>query len=637
MGRLKKNLGLFDVFAISTGAMISSGLFLLPGLAAAQTGLSVPLAYLVAGVLMIPAMLSKAELATAMPRAGGTYYFLDRAMGPLIGTIGGIGTWISLILKSGFALIGMGAYIALFIDVPIIGVALILTVLLCFANIVGAKESSGLQRLLVTILLAVVGGFLLVGLEGTALGDAVIHREQAFLLDGMNGFLATVGLVFVSYAGLTKVASVAEEVKNPDRNIPLGMMLSLGVATLTYTACVGVMALVIPPERLHSDLAPMATATEILAGDWARPAVLLIVVAATAAFVSTANAGILSASRFPFAMARDRLLPSKFAIVGAAGTPLVGIVATSLLIGGVIVLLDVTTVAKLASGLKLLLFSLVNLCVIVMREGRLDYYRPGFKSPLYPGIQIAGMLVPLWLIAEMGLVAMSFTAGLVVVGGLWYLGYARGRVARRGAIFHVFERLGNHRWDGLDHELRRILHEKGPHPADPLGATLGDAEAIEVDTDSFADVAAAAAARFADRTGLPADDLAEAFIAETRIGMMPVVDSAAFPHHQYLGVERPEIVVVRTPGGVDLRLDPDEAHVAPERPLSTFIFLLSPDGNAASHYRILAHIAGRFEEALAEALKAPEEGAEVIDLTALRVLRGSDQPQPPKSPARAES
>jgi amino acid transporter len=111
--RLSKELGLLDVYAISTGAMFSSGFFLLPGVAAAGTGPSVILAYLLAGIFILPAMLSVAELSTAMPRAGGAYYFLDRSLGPLVGTVGGLGAWFGLVLKSAFALVGMGAYLAL--------------------------------------------------------------------------------------------------------------------------------------------------------------------------------------------------------------------------------------------------------------------------------------------------------------------------------------------------------------------------------------------------------------------------------------------------------------------------------------------------------------------------------------------
>ncbi|MDX1675129.1 MAG: amino acid permease, partial [Longimicrobiales bacterium] len=215
-GSLTKQLKLFDVFAISTGAMFSSGFFLLPGIAAAGAGPSVVLAYLIASLFILPAMLSVAELATAMPKAGGAYYFLDRSLGPLVGTVGGLGTWIALILKSAFALVGMGAYLALFIDVPMKPLAVALTVLFMAVNIVGAKETSGLQRLLVTVLLVVLGFFIAQGLwELFGIGaeaGRVGEQFTPFLPFGVNGLMATVGLVFVSYAGLTKVASVAEEV-----------------------------------------------------------------------------------------------------------------------------------------------------------------------------------------------------------------------------------------------------------------------------------------------------------------------------------------------------------------------------------------------------------------------------------------
>lgn len=97
--KLSKELGLSDVYAIATGAMFSSGFFLLPGLAAAETGPSVFLAYLVSGIIVLPTMFSVAELATAMPKAGGTYYIIDRSLGPMIGTIGGFGSWVALVLK----------------------------------------------------------------------------------------------------------------------------------------------------------------------------------------------------------------------------------------------------------------------------------------------------------------------------------------------------------------------------------------------------------------------------------------------------------------------------------------------------------------------------------------------------------
>ncbi len=134
--RLNKDLGLFDVYAISTGAMFSSGFFLLPGIASAESGPAVVLAYFIGGIMVLPAMFSASELSTAMPRAGGPYYFLDRSLGPMVGTVGGLGTWMALIFKSAFALVGMGAYLTLFMDVPIKPIAVGLT--LFFAGLSGS-------------------------------------------------------------------------------------------------------------------------------------------------------------------------------------------------------------------------------------------------------------------------------------------------------------------------------------------------------------------------------------------------------------------------------------------------------------------------------------------------------------------
>ena len=147
--RLEKQLGLWDVYALATGATLSSGFFLLPGLAAVGAGAAMPLAYLLGALILLPGLLSIVELATAMPKAGGVYYFLDRSMGPLLGTIGGFGTWISLILKAAFALIGVGAYLRIFFpDLPMAPIAGGFAVFFGLVNYFGAKKSGSFQVVL---------------------------------------------------------------------------------------------------------------------------------------------------------------------------------------------------------------------------------------------------------------------------------------------------------------------------------------------------------------------------------------------------------------------------------------------------------------------------------------------------------
>ena len=602
--RLKKTLTLFDVYAISTGAMFSSGFFLLPGLATAKAGPGAVLAYFLAGVLILPAMFSKAELTTAMPKAGGTYYFLDRSLGPLAGTVGGLGTWLALVLKSAFALVGMGAYLVFYLDVPIKPLAVALTVAFAVLNVVGAKETSGLQRIFVTVLVAVLAFFVVQGLaEVAGLGAAEVGRQfTPFLPFGGEGLLATIGLVFVSYAGLTKVSSVAEEVQDPDRNIPLGMMLSLATATAIYCVGVFIMVAVLEPSELRSDLTPVATAAAVFF-DWlpGGAGLVLIVVAAVAAFASTGNAGILSASRYPLAMARDGLVTRRLAVLGASGTPTAAIVLTSALMIAVILLLDVEGIAKLASAFQLLIFGLINVSVIVMRESHIASYVPGYRSPLYPWVQVVGIVAPLVLIAQLGALAIATSLGVVAVGVAWYVVYVapNPEVVREGAVYHLFARLGERRFEGLDAELRTILKDKGLTDETPFEHLVTSAPVIDLDGDeSFADVVALAAGRLAGPTGLPADRLAEGLLAGSRTGATPVSHGVALPHVRLAEVSEPALALVRTRRPLAVRVDTDgDREPDADRRVHAVLVLVSPLEPPGRHLRTLAALARRIDDA----------------------------------------
>ncbi|MCL7978675.1 MAG: amino acid permease [marine benthic group bacterium] len=599
--KLQKNLTLFDVYAISTGAMFSSGFFLLPGIAYAQAGPAVVLAYLLAGIAVLPAMLSKAELATAMPRAGGTYYFLDRALGPLVGTVGGLGAWLALVLKSAFALVGLGAYLGLFFDVPIRPVAVGLTLLFLAFNLFGAKETSGLQRVLVSALVGILILFVIEGL--LSLGETGIdvreERFTPFMPHGTLGLLSTVGLVFVSYAGLTKVASVAEEVQNPDRNLPLGMILSLVTATLIYVLGVAVMVAVLEPESLAVDLTPVASAADVVM-HWlpGRTELWLIVIAAFAAFASTANAGIMSASRFMLAMGRDHLISDRFARIGRFKTPTWGVLLTSLATIAAVLLLDVEGLAKLASAFMLLLFALINLAVIVMRESEIEAYDPGFKSPLYPWMQIAGFLIPIWLILEMGWLALGFTAGVIGVSTLWYFLYAHHRLVREGAIYHVFARLGRQKFEGLDRELRQILKEKGLRQAEPFDELVAHASVEDVAAPiAFDELVSRASSRLSGVLGVKREELENRFLAGTKIGMTPVSRGTALPHLRLANLEKAQLLMARCAPGVEMEGSGVSAQaIEAAEPIQAVFFLISPEGNPGEHLRMLARIASRVDD-----------------------------------------
>lgn len=591
--KLSKKLTLYDLYAVSTGAMFSSGFFLLPGIAAMETGNSVYLAYLAAGFLILPSMFSIAELSTAMPKAGGTYYFLDRSLGPLMGTIGGLGSWIALVFKSAFALIGMGAYLSLFVDLPILPLALVLTVGFGVLNVFGAKETAILQRVLVTALVVIMAFFIIQGLNYLYIAQNPLPemREQNFFTNGVNGFISTIGLVFVSYAGLTKATSIAEEVQNPDRVIPLGMILSLVTASLVYVVGVYIMVQVLPAQEFFSSLTPVADAGRVVLDFMpGESGLLLVVIAAIAAFASTGNAGIMSASRYPLAMSRDGLISASFGKIGKFKTPHIAVIATTLTMALVLLLFDVEAVAKLASAFQLLLFLLINLSVIVMRESRIEAYKPGYKSPFYPWVQILGMGISLWLVAEMGLLAVGLTGTMIILCIGWYFYYAHGTVKRQGAIYHIHARLGQLRYEALEHELMTIINEKNLNSSLTYEEVIARSIVLHVEEDhsNIDRLFLKATITLNSRLKLDRTYLKE-HLSDLGNNFIEMKDGVFFKYVQLDEVIIPEMLSVHSANGIRFMVGKEE------KTAHAILFLATPKDKPLLHMRIIGHLAELIE------------------------------------------
>jgi amino acid transporter len=458
---LKRDLGLLGIFCIASGAMISSGLFVLPGIAYSKAGPAIILAYGIASLLVLPAILAKAELSTAMPKAGGTYFFIDRAMGPLMGTIGGFAAWFSLAFKSAFALVGIGIF-AYLIN-PIFNdelytkiIAVIFCIIFAIINMRGVKHSEKTQIFLVLGLLLLLIVYIIVGLFFINTSNF-----DNFVPYGEWSIFSTAGLILVSYGGLTKVCSVAEECKNPGRNIPLGMFLSWGIISIIYILVIYVTVGLVDPNVLSGSVRPItdgANAIPILAGFGGG----LMAIAAILAFISTANAGILAASRNPMAMGKDQLLPKDFAYVSKRGTPTFSIISTSGFMIFVILFLDLENLVKTASTLKILLFVFVIISVIIMRQSKIRNYRPKFKTPFYPYVLIAGLIGFIFVLSQMGIVPMVLVGCFILFGLFWYAIFARDKIWREYTFLHLIEQITQTKSTGylVDEELREILIER---------------------------------------------------------------------------------------------------------------------------------------------------------------------------------
>jgi len=557
---LHRKLGFWSVFCIASGAMISSGLFVLPGLVYREAGPAVVLAYALAGLLVIPAMLSKAELCTAMPKSGGTYFFIERTMGALPGTFAGLANWFSIALKSAFALVGIGAFAWLIwpgLSVwQVKSIAIASCLIFTALNILSVKGTGWTQILLVVVLLGCLAAFIFLGVPALFKPSNSENGPFAGFMDkGLMHILGTVGMVFVSFGGLTKVASVAGEVRNPGRNIPVGMFAAAFVVTLVYIAAISVTVGVLEANTLSGSLTPLSLAAGKFMG---RPGVILLSIAAMLAFITTANGGILAASRNPMAMSRDGLLPEVMQRVSKRfGTPYVSILLTSVFMITVIAILDVADLVKAASTMMLVLFLMVNVAVIIMRGSKIQNYRPLYRAPLYPWLQLVGISVYLFLIidmvAEMGWTPLLVLGGFMLAGASWYIVYVRVRITRVSALVQWVRNVvaKEIRHGDLDKELLDIALERDDVTRDRFDRIIADCPILDipepiVSSDMFQRVAKL----LAPRLGMDEQHLSR-LLDDREVESSTVIQPGfAIPHVIVKGSNLFDILLLRCKGGV---------------------------------------------------------------------------------------
>jgi len=554
MANLNKELGLLSVFSIAAGAMISSGLFILPGLVYSKSGPAVILAYLLAGILVLPSMFSKAELATAMPKSGGTYFFVNRSMGAGFGTIAGISAWFSLAFKSAFALVGIGAFASIiYPDITIFQIKLIAVgfcILFTIINLKSTKHAGKLQVFMVLFLILLLIYYVIKGVPH------IDNRHfDVFMKGDLKTLFMTAGMIFISYGGLTKIASVAGEVKNPSRNIPLGMILAFVIVTIIYVlvvfVTVGVLGdkLLLPAPKYYS-LTPISDGAAIFAGNFG---IYALSIAALLAFFSTANAGIMAASRNPMAMSKDNLLPSFFGKVNKKfKTPVNAILFTSIFMI-IVIFLPLEVLVKTASTMMLLLYIFVNIAVIIMRESGIQNYRPKFRSPLYPWLQIIAVFVYIFLIIEMGSLPLIMTAVFIISGLLWYWFYGSIRSNKESALLQLVKRIKAKDLitTSLDTELKEIIRERDNIQKDRFDKLIETAIILDVDSslskeDFFKLIA--------DKVCVNIDKSAEYFlnklIEREAESSTALTDSLAIPHIIIEGEKKFSILLARCKNGI---------------------------------------------------------------------------------------
>lgn len=543
--KLKQDLNLLDVFCIASGAMISSGLFILPGLAYARAGPAVIISYLLAGLLSLPGMLSIAEMTTAMPRAGGDCFTVIRSLGPAARTVAGLLSWFSLSMKSAFALVGISIFAVLIVDTNLHVLSILFCIVFLVINLTGIKRAGKTQVGLVIALLALMVLYIVLGLPRIR-----IENLSPFAPKGLAPILFVTGFVFVSYAGLLKIASVAEEIRNPARNIPLGMILSLLVVSLLYGLMVFVTAGVLEPVALSRSMTPISDGAEVFMG---RAGKIALGLAAIFAFLSTANAGIMTAARSLVPLSRDGLLPQRLARINERfGTPHNALLLTA----GVIIpalLLKLDILVEAASVVLILTNILACLSVIILRESHLQNYQPRFRTPLYPWLQIGGIAGFGLLLFEMGVEALLITV-LLIVGGLFvYWFYGRIRATQEYALLHLIERitakeLTTH---SLESELREIIRERDEIIKDRFDHIIEESVVLDIgQAIPFDEFFKQVASGMSPRLNIESEELFKLLVERERQSSTVLNPNLAIPHIIIEGEHRFDILLARCREGI---------------------------------------------------------------------------------------
>jgi amino acid transporter len=380
-----------------------------------------------------------------MPIAGGSYHYVNRALGGLFGAVVGWGMWTGLMFASAFYMVGFGQYVVgpipgldgrtFVILLGLLGLALLVAV-----NYYGTDESTALQNVMIGTETAIVVAFVAVS---AFFVDAA--NLEPFAPYGPGGVIATTGIVFVSFLGFEIIATVAGEIKNPGRTIPLTMILSVVSVTLLYVLVMLVSTGVVPFDELGDSPIPVSDVAAVSMG---TIGVIGIAFAAVIAAISSSNSSILAASRVIYAMGRDGLVtdwvneshdrfytPHRAIIVTGAVTAL--LIALGLRVDAIISLL-----AEVASFSFLVSYMLVHLSLVVFRRADPDEYEPSFKLTgwLYPAVPILGVLLTILVISQMATVIILIGSGIIGIGIVWFFAYARSRVIGQGLIQEAIER-----------------------------------------------------------------------------------------------------------------------------------------------------------------------------------------------------
>jgi len=552
---LKKSITFLNAFSIAAGAMISSGLFVLPAVVYNKTGPAIILVYLAAGILMLPTMMSQSELATAMPKAGGAYFYIMRILGPQAGFIAGVANWFAIAMKSAFALVGIGTFLTLIKpDTPEINIRLIAAgaaIIFTVINLISTKHSGKLQTILLISLLGILTLFIIGGYPQIK-GD---YFSNFFRCD-INSFFAAIGMVFISFGGLTKIASMSEEIKDSAKNVPKAMFFAFFIMIIFYLLVITIVVGLLPHDQLVKTLTPISTAAKSFAGS---PGLIITSIAAMLAFITTANAGIMSASRAPLAMSRDGLVPDIFSKLSPKNkTPYIAILATGTFMVVIILGLRISSLVKVASAFMLILFIMDNLSLIIIRNISLRNYKPTFKAPFAPYIQITAIIFYMLLLNEMGHKIMFMTLIFIIGSLIWYYFFARNKNFTQSALIMLVDKIMDKQLEekseskNIEEELFEILQHRDEINEDFFDKNVKEGLAFDIDVkmeknEFFKFISS----KLKNQIPLDEEEIYKQLCKREKLSSTNISEGLAIPHMIIPGKNIFELAIVRSKKGIN--------------------------------------------------------------------------------------
>lgn len=413
--QLGRYLGLFEATMIGVGAMIGAGIFVLTGLAAGNAGPAAILAFGLNGIVTLFTALSYAELSSAIPEAGGGYSFVKKLMPNAVAFISGWMLWFAYVVACSLYAKGFGSYFLEFFHryVPVVTNTLVglfghelavsfLTVLIGVAfiaiNIVGAHASGQTENVMTIGKILILAIFIGFGMKAVYYDPALTANNfTPFMPFGTTGIVSAMGLTFIAFEGYDLIATVSEEVVDPETTIPRAILYSLGITIAIYLLVVFVSIGAVPPEGGTPTWKMLGNYGEIgivqaAASFMPRFGVVLVLGGGVFATLSALNATVLASSRVAFSMGRDWMLPNVLSkIHSSRRTPVTAILLSGGLFLLVAVFFPLETIGTASSLLFLLTFSLVNVAHMIYRN-RNTGSAPPFRVPFYPVTPVLGVL-----------------------------------------------------------------------------------------------------------------------------------------------------------------------------------------------------------------------------------------------------